>query len=49
MKKIDPSSYAQHVDYAFGNDTFQSLQLCNMMSKQADGYYEILHERDLCQ
>jgi hypothetical protein len=48
VKKIDPCWSSQYTDHHFGIENIQSLHLCNMMTKQQDGYYEIFHEEHLC-
>ncbi|CAF0763104.1 unnamed protein product [Adineta ricciae] len=47
VKKIDECWKSKYDNHHFGVENFHSLHLCNMLKKQADGYYEIFHEQRL--
>ena len=47
LRKIEESSFERYKTFPFGNQNVQSLQICSMLRKQNDGYYEILHEEEL--
>uniref|UniRef100_A0A0B6Z9B0 A-kinase anchor protein 7-like phosphoesterase domain-containing protein n=1 Tax=Arion vulgaris TaxID=1028688 RepID=A0A0B6Z9B0_9EUPU len=44
IRKVEKRLYEHYVNEVFGAQTINSIQLCNMDKKRADGYYFVEHE-----